>query len=144
MIREFISPRDAVNLLNEMVKLDPAAMKLMVEARVECNKTLADHPTVQVGSKAPAIHSLCLESEQALVYTAEYRVGFLGVLNGLFGTQEGGKYDGWGAISAGFNVVCPNDHALPESLTTNDKCPTCKAALELGDLVSFMLVEDVT
>jgi hypothetical protein len=74
MIKEFITPQDAVDLLNEMLRLDPAAATALLNARVPCNQDVANHPTIQVrgyGSGNPS-------------------VGLLGVLNGMFGTDDGG------------------------------------------------------
>ena len=69
-----VTPADAVAYLNELVRLDRPAMHALVESRVPCQEALADHPTVQVVS----------DGEDAVV-------GFLGVLNGLFGTDA----EGW-------------------------------------------------
>lgn len=77
-----VTPADAVAYLNELVRLDRPAMHALVESRVPCQEALADHPTVQVVS----------DGEDAVV-------GFLGVLNGLFGTDA----EGWGAIAAVFD-----------------------------------------
>ena len=77
-----VSVSEAISFLNELIKLDKAAMTALAETRVLCNESLANHPTVQV-STAP-------EGE---------KVGLLGILNGLFGVDE----KGWGFITAVFD-----------------------------------------
>ena len=77
--RESLTLNQAIEMLNEMVKADPDATLALINTRVACSKELAEHHSIQVdGSVDPA------------------RVGFLGVLNGLFGINE----QGWGAIAA--------------------------------------------
>lgn len=56
----------AVNLLNELFKLDPAACSELVQHRVDCNPSVADHATIQV----------------ELVKNKD-KVGLIGVLNGI-------------------------------------------------------------
>lgn len=63
-----------VDLLNEIIKQDPDAMSALIAARVPCSESLADHPTVQVG-----------ETDTG------YKVGILGILNGLCGTDSKGR-----------------------------------------------------
>jgi hypothetical protein len=59
-----------VDLLNEIGRIDPEALALLIETRVPCSAKLAVHPTIQV------------------INTREgYSVGLLGVLNGLFGIE---------------------------------------------------------
>ena len=68
-----------ITFLNELKDADSQAVKALIETRVPCNETLADHPTVQVQAR---------EGEPGLC------VGLLGVLNGLIGADT----DGWGFI----------------------------------------------
>jgi hypothetical protein len=75
--------QQTIAFLNELIALDAQAITALVESRVPCNKSLADHPSVQVSSTTGG----------------GYSVGLLGILNGLFGTRE----DGWGFISAVFD-----------------------------------------
>ncbi len=72
-----VSPDRVIDLLNELVKLDPEAAHALMEYRVPCNEALGDHPSIQV-----------VQGESGLV------VGLLGVLNGFFGADE----EGWGTI----------------------------------------------
>jgi len=82
MIKTSIDIDQVIATLNEMVALDPQAARALVETRVPCANVLADHPTIQVQ-----------DSDRGKPI-----VGFLGVLNGLFGTDD----EGWGPICAVF------------------------------------------
>lgn len=83
MINNNIRLDDVIQLLNDLIKIDPKAIEDLIEQRVECSEELADHPTFQVN-----------------IYDGEHpKIGLLGVLNGLFGTNE----EGWGPIAAVFN-----------------------------------------
>jgi len=90
-----ITPEDAVRILNDAHAADPQAMQDLVESRVPCNENLAQHPTIQVCGGTTE------EPPQ---------VGFLGVLNGLFGINHNGRghieavYDGVYPALAGFRV----------------------------------------
>jgi hypothetical protein len=84
-----ITLEETITLLNELLKLDEPGMRALIEQRVPCNKALADHPTVQVQAREDA------QSMQTVV-------GVLGILNGLFGTDE----EGWGPITANFEDGC--------------------------------------
>ena len=82
MIRDSITIEDAIDLLNQLVASDPEAAHNLVEQRVECTERIREHPTI-------------------IVYQPDgekLTVGFLGVLNGMFGADE----DGWGPIAAVF------------------------------------------
>lgn len=81
MIRESVSIDDVVALLNEALALDAEAISRLFLCRVPCNTALADHPTIQCGSRESIQHRV---------------VGPLGLLNGMFGVDE----RGWGAICA--------------------------------------------
>jgi len=71
----------AVNLLNAALALDPHALTELVNMRVECNKDLANHPTIQSGQ-----------------YQDVYRVGFLGLMNGALGDSPTGVIGAEGPI----------------------------------------------
>jgi hypothetical protein len=60
-----------IDFLNKLVKIDREAVTKLVNARVPCNRKLADHPTVQVGVKKKG-----------------HEVGLLGILNGFTGADE--------------------------------------------------------
>jgi len=81
MIKQQITIKEVIDFLNELVELDNAAIESLINSRVNCNKAMADHPTVQVRQ---------WPSEEG------FEVGLLGVLNGMFGVNE----DGWGGIVA--------------------------------------------
>lgn len=74
----------AIEVLNRIHKTDPTVLPELISYRVECNLELADDPTVQVGR----------EKTHGVVY----KVGLLGIINGLFGVDE----NGWGFIYANF------------------------------------------
>jgi hypothetical protein len=77
-----------VQLLNDALILDAEAIKNLINARIPCNKALAGHPTIQVGC-----HGAGSEN-------TGYRVGLLGIINGIFGVDEGN----WGYIGAEGNL----------------------------------------
>lgn len=92
---ETISLDRVLEILNEAVEADPDAMATLISTRVPCNKVLADHPSIQVLARNPGE---TIEPGSPNVGTIT-EVGFLGVLNGLFGIRE----DGWGLITAEFD-----------------------------------------
>ena len=104
MLKESVTIDDVIELLNDAFAKDPEAMSLLAQARVVCNDMLADHPTIQVGK-----------------FDEKYKVGLIGILNGIFGTND----KGWGVISGDFDVICSSGHELPEKISTISKCPTC-------------------
>ncbi len=63
----------AINILNEALDRDPAAITELVNMRVPCNKQLSDHPT---------IHTTVIEGV--------FRLGVLGLLNGALGSSPSG------------------------------------------------------
>lgn len=72
-----VTPAEVVDLLNDLMRRDFAAVRALFELRVSCNAELASHPTVQVkfedaGGEAPI----------------QFNVGLLGILNGLFGVDD--------------------------------------------------------
>jgi hypothetical protein len=69
-----VTPRQAVELLNEAFTMDPEALTALTNNRVPCNEALADHPTIQV-----------------LDEDGSPKVGLLGILNGIFGADENGQ-----------------------------------------------------
>ena len=77
-----VSVKKVIAILNEINELDTSVLPALISHRVSCNKALGQHPTVQVGY---------INDDPK---TERYEVGFLGILNGLFGTDE----NGWGHI----------------------------------------------
>lgn len=79
------TPQDAIDLLNEALRLDPHVMGWLIAFRGPCNDALAEHPTIQVGQNS--------KDEPTVV-------GMLGILNGIFGKRDNGMgfigavYDG--------------------------------------------------
>jgi hypothetical protein len=66
-----------IAFLNDLLKYDREGLSKLFSTRVRCNKKLGEHPTVQTGLKGQA-----------------YRVGILGILNGLCGVDD----RAWGGI----------------------------------------------
>lgn len=91
-IKELVTLEELIQFLNEIVALDPVAMRDLVDARVPCNEAISKHPTVQVSARADF-----------------YQFGLLGVLNGLFGVAS----DGYGAIAAVYDAT---DSKIEEGL----------------------------
>jgi hypothetical protein len=79
MTKEFVTPQDVCDLLNEFLKLDYVCAEELIFHHQRCNDAVASHPTIQVGQ---------YENDEFP------RVGIVGILNGLFGIHE----DGMGAI----------------------------------------------
>ena len=98
-----ISKEDLADLLierlNEITKHDAVALGKLIGARVECNKHLLEHPTVQVAT-----------------HDGPTKVGLLGILNGLVGTIDDGPRTGSGLITA----VCEDDGSLVRFRRTNE------------------------
>ena len=102
-VKESITPQDVVNLLNEVLALDPKAMNSLMIQRVPCNPALAEHPSVQVGIDGGG----------------GYCFGVLGLFNGLFGSYDEGEHKGWGTIVATVDYVCC------DAIVDGDRCPKC-------------------
>lgn len=78
-VKDKISIKETVDYLNDLLKIDPDAINALFSIRVGCNKSFADHPTLQVAG-----------------LSADYFIfGIIGLLNGLFGADK----HGWGHIS---------------------------------------------
>src|SRR6266446_4329329 len=110
MIKMTVNVDDVLALLNEARVLDPDALALLVGTRVWCNEALANHPTIQVSSSEACGDASCLCEDASLQTTLpdgislerkKWRVGLIGILNGLFGTYEDGpeKTRGFGPIT---------------------------------------------
>lgn len=82
-IKENITLQETIDFLNELLEIDPSTINSMFSMRMFCNSDLASHPTVQVA-----------DPKNWMPY-----IGFIGILNGLFGTDE----DGWGSIAAQYS-----------------------------------------
>lgn len=78
-IKETVSLDETIAYLNELIEIDKPAIAALIANRVPCNEQLANHPTVQV---------VCQNDG--------YWVGFLGILNGLFGASDKNQ---WGPIA---------------------------------------------
>jgi hypothetical protein len=71
----------ALQVLNEALEHDPRAITELVNLRVDCNKALTNHPTIQVG-----------------LYDSVAKVGVLGLINGVLGDSPSGVIGAKGPI----------------------------------------------
>lgn len=78
-----VTPAHAIEVLNRVHRADPTVLSSLIELRVPCNDAVQNDPTVQVG-RAPG------DDEDG-----PYKVGLVGILNGIFGTMP----NGWGWIA---------------------------------------------
>ena len=116
MLKQNVTINEVIELLNGAFEMDSEAMSNLANTRVTCNDVLADHPTIQVG-----------------MFDGEYKVGLIGILNGIFGMED----DGCGAIAGDFDVICPNGHEVPDKATVRDNCAICDEKLKTGKLIGF-------
>ncbi|MCM0759599.1 hypothetical protein M7775_13655 [Sporomusa sphaeroides DSM 2875] len=115
----------AIEILNQAVKADSKAIDHLINCRVPCNGTLANHPTIQVGAIINKTRS-CEKSELATPYD-RFEVGLLGIINGLFGADD----DDWGFIAAqyedgkliGFVKTPPRGGDVNHGKPTRTACP---------------------
>ncbi len=98
-----------VTRLNALLQGGPPdvreALQRLIDTRVNISEELSEHPTIQC-SMNPEGSSYC--------------IGFLGVLNGLVGTQSEGNYTGWGYIAANYDETT-NDLLGFEVLDSSSK-----------------------
>ena len=73
-----VTYKDAIKLLNELHEIDPMAISILFGTSARTNQEMADHPTVQVGTKGR-----CGQYQLSL--------SFIGILNGLFGSDKNGN-----------------------------------------------------
>lgn len=96
-----ITVDDALVVLNRILAADPAAVAALVDERVACNEELAGDPTVQV-----------LRGTDG-----DYRVGILGIINGLFGIfPSDHPKAGWGPIT----LECDDKTGIPLRFTRTE------------------------
>jgi len=76
-----IDPQIVVDFLNEIHAIDPTVLPLLINNRVYCNEQLANHPTIQCERK----------QRECVTDDYEYRVGFMGIINGLVGVRGYGN-----------------------------------------------------
>ena len=119
-----------LEVVNQAIQDDPAAMKALFENRVLCNNKLGNHPTIQV-----------IEGPEY------YMIGVLGLLAGIAGTCEYKGNPHFSKIRAIYNVDCPvhgsteemdiDRHEDDPDLVCGDDCPIngCEEKLVLGDLL---------
>lgn len=93
---------DMIEFLNGMARLDPVFVINLIKKRVPCNHALADHPTIQVGQAKEWLKAKDARQaeEMAGLPPEQPAAGFLGVINGYYGSFDSGPYEGWGPITA--------------------------------------------
>ena len=103
-MKETITKQDVVDLLNEFLKLDPQAAEELMFYRAVCNKAVEEHPTIQV--------RVTDESDVYFAVGADHiaRIGFIGLLNGMFGVDGDdngaiGMIIDEGEILTGFGLI---------------------------------------
>ncbi len=74
----------AIDVLNEALEKDPEAIRRLLNLRVDCNKDLARHPTIQTA-----------------IYGGVDRIGLLGLLNGILGDSPSGVIGAKGLMDEG-------------------------------------------
>lgn len=112
-LKESITADHAIEVLNRMLKTDHDATALLfLTARAPCSEELAHDPTIQV------------RSYKIMEDDPEFSVGFLGILNGLFGVDE----EGWGPITMVTKAICTEGCVLPDGVKFNvgGPCPICE------------------
>jgi len=143
MAKKKITAQDAVDVLNRALEADRGAVMALRDAKVPCNDALALDPTIQVSStNDPAIvHDAYQGGELITVGGGKrYQVGFLGMLNGIFGILPSGQ----GRIAAVYELVCANctlDEKDVKGLVAGSKCPSCGMPLRIGRLMKFVEVK---
>jgi hypothetical protein len=80
-----VTHEQVISFLNEMLKIDSAAINCLFQLAILCDKELLKHPTVQIVQI----------NDRTYLRT-------LGLLNGMFGTIESGRLKNFGFIS----MVC--------------------------------------
>ena len=76
-VKSSITPKEVVEFLNGLLKIDSNAINKLITTRVD-SKGFEDHNSVQVNKDS--------------------KLGFMGLLNGMFGSFESGEKKGWGPI----------------------------------------------
>ena len=98
MIKLQVTPDEVISFLNHILEIDSQALQDLINARVLCNDKLAEHPTVQVSGAQSIVNPNTVEYG-----IMQYRVGVLGLLNGIFGIIDEGEHKGFGAIVAEYD-----------------------------------------
>jgi len=128
MSEKSVELRLVVDRLNSMLAVDPDAIEALVNHRIDCNETLAGHPTCQVRARKGG--------------GPPYTVGFLGVINGILGIDD----RGWGPIAANHRVVCDECgeelDAAPGTEHAGCEADVQPGTSVLGPIVEFSLTEN--
>ena len=101
-----VTPQEAIDVLNRIHAADPTVLPELIAYRVPCNVAVADDPTVQVGPRDDVLQTEHSDGR-------DWKVGLLGVLNGIFGIRA--QTQGW--IAASFD----DEHNLTGFVLTGDE-----------------------
>lgn len=71
-MKESITIDEMIDYLNELIEKD-SSIRHLLDIRIHCNEETYNHPTVQVGPHGNI-----------------YMVGFIGIINGMFGVYDNG------------------------------------------------------
>jgi hypothetical protein len=88
MVQNTITLDLVISFLNELLNRDRTAISTLIETRIPINDALVRHSTLQ---------------HTRNYLTTKPEIGLLGIINGMFGTLEGGPRNGWGPITARFD-----------------------------------------
>ena len=104
-----VTINEILKVLNEAIARDRAAMEKLIEQRVDCSKAMGDHPSIQVSS---------YDHKTGKPNPEKLRVGLLGILNGIIGTDR----NIYGPLSAHYS----DDGKLMEFMLTDTDALTKK------------------
>lgn len=91
MIKDRITVKDVIDLLNAILAVDPQCTQGLIMSRMQCNDAILEHPTIQAVRRG-----------------SSKSVSTLGLLNGLFGVYDDGPKVGHGPIVADVEDVLPH------------------------------------
>jgi hypothetical protein len=78
-----VNHKDFIDYLNNLLKIDPDLVDILMKSSYTCNLEVANHPTIMCFSPEDAARHLGTDGK-------DYKVRFLGIINGFFGINEAG------------------------------------------------------
>ena len=79
---EFVSIKEVIQFLNELLQIDSDAINKLLSLRVPCNKSLDEHETIQ--TFAAPVNGVTADDGPKTIPV----VGILGIINGMFGINS--------------------------------------------------------
>lgn len=113
---------EMIAFLNELARIDPYAMARLIAARVPCNSSMADHPTVQTGERYEESGG-AIGGGPPRRTVVGWEVGFLGIINGFYGVYDDGAKRSWGAIAAVINASLASPHGCCHGFVKLENAP---------------------